>query len=151
MDTLAISSPAFTNNSVIPSRYTCDGEDSNPPLEISGVPEGAKSLALIVDDPDAPSHDFVHWVMWNISSNTREIAENMVPQGAAEGMTDFGKTGFGGPCPRSGTHRYYFKLYALDTTFDLPASTSKKELEAAMRGHILDDSELLGLYTRARG
>ncbi len=109
MVSLKLSSPAFSNSEMISPIYTCDGADVNPPLVIDGVPADAKSLALIVDDPDATSGDFVHWTLWNISPDTREIAENTVPQGAVEGMTDFGASGWGGPCPSKGTHRYYFK------------------------------------------
>ena len=148
MGTFTLLSPVFSDGEVIPSFYTCDGSDVNPHLLISGVPEAAKSLALIVDDPDALNGDFVHWTLWNISPYTREIAENTVPQGAMEGMTDFGEIGWGGPCPPSGTHRYRFKLYALDITLDLPVSARKKELEATMREHIFDQTVLVGKYAR---
>ena len=145
---MKLESPVFENNGNIPSKYTCDGENVNPPLEISEVPENAKSLVLIVDDPDAPMGTWVHWTVWNISSKTTEISENSVPEGAVEGMTDFGKPGYGGPCPPSGTHRYFFKLYALDATLDLDSSDKAKDIEKAMEGHILDKAELVGLYSR---
>jgi len=145
---MKLTSPVFENNQYIPSKYTCDGEDINPPLEISEVPENARSLVLIVDDPDAPAGDWVHWTVWNISPETTNIAENSVPAGAVQGMTDFGQAGWGGPCPPSGTHHYQFKLYALDTQLDLDSSTKKSDLEKAMQGHILDQAMLVGLYQR---
>ena len=143
-----LSSPVFIASGDIPKIYTCDGLDVNPPLLISGVPEAAKSLALIVDDPDAPFGDFTHWILWNIAPDTAEIKENSVPPEVVEGTTDFERSGWGGPCPPSGTHRYRFKLYALDITLDLPVSARKKELEAAMHGHILDQTVLVGKYAR---
>ena len=145
---MRLESSAFENNSFIPSKYTCDGENVNPPLKISGVPQKAKSLVLIVDDPDAPRGTWVHWTVWNISSQTTEIAENSVPQGAVEGMTDFGKPGYGGPCPPSGTHRYFFKIYALDTNLNLGSSAQVRDLKKAIENHILDKAELIGLYSR---
>ena len=145
---MKLESSVFENNGNIPSKYTCDGENVNPPLEISEVPENTKSLVLIVDDPDAPMGTWVHWTVWNISPKTTEISENSVPEGAVEGITDFGKPGYGGPCPPSGTHRYFFKLYALDTTLDLGSSAKAKDIEKAMEGHILDKAELVGLYSR---
>ncbi len=145
-----ISSPAFEHNGMIPSRYTCDGSDVNPPLHIASIPAGAKSLALIVDDPDAPMGIWVHWVVWNMEPATLEIKENTVPPGAMEGMNDFRKHSYGGPCPPSGTHRYFFKLYALDTRLDLGGHTDKAALEKAMKGHILGHAEFIGRYKRAR-
>jgi Raf kinase inhibitor-like YbhB/YbcL family protein len=150
MGQLKLKSPAFPDQGKIPSKYTCDGEDVNPCLEISGAPETAKSLVLIVDDPDAPGGDWVHWLVWNIAPETAQIMENSVPSGAIQGKTDFGKSQYGGPCPPSGTHRYQFKLYALDTILDLPSSTAKKDLERAIKGHILDQAVLTGLYSRIR-
>jgi len=120
----------------------------SPPLEISGVPEGAKSMVLIMDDPDATHGLWVHWVLWNISPDTKEIPENSVPAGAAEGMTSFGKPGYGGPCPPSGTHRYFFKLCALNKKLELSPSAGKVELEEVMAGQVLDQAELIGLYSR---
>lgn len=136
----------FSNNQAIPNRFTCDGENINPELNISGVPKEAKSLSLITDDPDAPGGDFVHWVIWNIGAETTQIKENSLPEGAVAGKNDFGKNNYGGPCPPSGTHRYQFKIYALDTKLDLPASAGKQELLAAMNGHILDQTTLVGTY-----
>jgi len=146
---MKITSPEFEQEQKIPMTYTCDGDDKSPPLKIEDVPENAKSLALINDDPDAPGGMWVHWVVWNISPTTTEIAEGQNMEGlAVEGTTDFRRTGYGGPCPPSGNHRYYFKLYALDTTLDLPDSTTKKQLEAAMEGHIIEQAELMGKYNR---
>lgn len=143
---MKITSSVFEQNQAIPSKYTCDADDVSPPLSISEVPEEAKSLALIVDDPDAPAKTWVHWVVWGINPQTKDIAEGTVP--GTEGTTDFGRTGWGGPCPPSGTHRYFFKLYALDTELDLDTSATKADLEKAMEGHILDQAELIGLYQR---
>ncbi len=145
---MKITSPAFENNQAIPAKYTCDGENVSPPLGISGVPAGAESLVLIADDPDAPRGTWVHWLLWNIDSSTSEIAEGSVPPGAVEGATSFGKPGWGGPCPPSGTHRYFFKLYALDKKLEFPASADKAQLEQALEGHILERAELVGLYQR---
>ena len=144
---MKISSQVFQHNGSVPSKYTCDADNVSPPLSISEVPEGAKSLALIVDDPDAPVGDWVHWLVWNIPVGTAEIGEATAPEGI-EGTTDFGEPGWGGPCPPSGTHRYFFKLYALDTELDLPATGKKKDLEEAMKDHILDEVELIGTYKR---
>lgn len=145
---MKLTSSAFENNAKIPPRYTCDGQNFNPPLGISEVPENVKSMALIIDDPDAPSGTWVHWTLWNINVDTKEIPENTVPAGAIEGVTSFGKNGYGGPCPPTGTHRYFFKLYALDTELSLPSSTKIGDLEEAMKGHILDQTQLVGLYSR---
>lgn len=141
---MKLTSSAFTTE--IPSKYTCDGENVSPPLSITDAPEDTKSFALIVDDPDAPRGDWVHWVVWNIPSSTSEITENSAP--GVEGTSDFGEVGWGGPCPPSGTHRYFFKLYALDTLLDLPASTTKADLLSTMEGHILAETELMGTYKR---
>jgi len=148
MDAMTITSPEFKHNAVIPSKFTCDGSDINPRLMISNVPAGAKSLALIVDDPDAPRGTWVHWVVWNIDPATKEIPENSVPPKASQGLNDFRKQAYGGPCPPPGTHRYFFKLYALDTTPALSANANKATLEAAMKGHILAQCELVGRYSR---
>ena len=150
---MKITSPLFEHNEAIPSKYTCDlsrqvGGNVNPPLKIEGVPEGAKSIVLIMDDPDATRGLWVHWVLWNLSPDTKEIPENSVPAGAVEGTTSFGKPGYGGPCPPSGTHRYFFKLYALNGKLELPPSAGKAELEEAMAGQVLDQVELIGLYSR---
>ncbi len=148
MSTMKISSPAFKHNEMIPSKFTCDGADVNPALMIEGVPAEAKTLALIVDDPDAPRGTWVHWVVWNIDPKTKEIKENSVPAGAKQGMTDFRQKNYGGPCPPPGTHRYFFKLYALDTVLDLGTNADKAKLEAAMKGHIIGQAELIGRYGR---
>ena len=148
MKGLQIVSPAFRHNELIPKKYTCDGADINPPLLIENIPSGAKSLALIVDDPDAPVGTWVHWVVWNISPGTREIKEDSVPKGAQQGVNDFRKKDYGGPCPPSGTHRYFFKLYALDKVLNLGSNAKKGDLEGAMKGYILEKTELVGLYRR---
>jgi len=145
MSNLVISSPAFKNKKEIPRKYTCDGEDVNPQLDIGGLPEETKSLVLIVDDPDAPKGDWVHWIVWNITP-TDKIKENSVP--GVEGMNDFRRHSYGGPCPPSGTHRYFFTIYALDTELSLKVHSRKKDLEDAMSGHILAKGELVGLYKR---
>jgi len=141
-------SSAFENNQSIPSKYTCDGQDINPPLEISGVPENAQSLVLIIDDPDAPMGTWDHWLVWNINHSLTSIGENSVPKGAVQGKNSFGKQAYGGPCPPSGVHHYHFKLYALDTKFELDSSSEKRALEFAIQDHILDQTELIGLYQR---
>ena len=145
---MKILSPAFEANQTIPPKYTCDGENINPPLQIYDVPAGAKSLVLIFDDPDAPMGTWVHWTIWNIPPETKEIGENSAPIGAVEGITSFGSRGYGGPCPPSGTHRYFFKLYALDAMLDLPQSAKASDIKKAMKSHILDNAELIGLYKR---
>ncbi|MBI2426304.1 MAG: YbhB/YbcL family Raf kinase inhibitor-like protein [Candidatus Kerfeldbacteria bacterium] len=143
-------SSAFEHNQTIPSTYTCDGRDVNPPLAIADVPANTKSLALIVDDPDAPAGTWVHWVVWNIDPHITEITENSVPSGATEGTTSFGKTGYGGPCPPSGTHRYFFKLAALDRALELSFNATAADLEHAMDGHVLASAERMGVYARTR-
>ena len=145
---MEISSPAFENNHAIPKIYTCDGKNINPSLLFSNIPQRAKNLALIVDDPDAPAGTWVHWIVFNIPTTTKEIAENSVPAGSTLGITSFGKPGYGGPCPPSGTHRYFFKLYALDTIIDASRKTTKAILEAEIQGHIIDQAETIGLYQR---
>lgn len=143
-----ITSPAFAQKGAIPERYTCDGQDISPPLQIGNVPEKAKSLALIVDDPDAPAGTWVHWVVWNVPPQTREIRENGLPAEAAQGLNDWNRNRYGGPCPPSGIHRYYFRLYALDTTLNLAATTGKGALLRAMQGHVIAQAELMGTYRR---
>ena len=142
-------SSAFEDGGNIPSLYTCDGQDVSPPLEIGDVPEGTVALALVMDDPDAPGGTFDHWLVWNIPAGTAEIAEGTEPEGV-QGRTDFGRLGYGGPCPPSGTHRYMFKLYALGQELDLPQGARKSDLEAAMQGHILAEALLSGNYSRSR-
>lgn len=150
MTTLTITSTAFAPNGAIPAKYTCDGGDMNPPLAIAGVPAGTKSLALIMDDPDAPAGTWVHWVLWNIPPETREIGERSVPAGAVQGLNSWSRSGYGGPCPPSGTHRYFFKVYALDAMLSLKPSSTKADLEKAMAGHILSKGELVGAYRSRR-
>lgn len=142
---LTVTSPAFPANGAIPARYTCQGEDVNPPLEIGGIPEGTVSLVLIVEDPDAPSGTWVHWVVFDIEPQTK-IEENTVP--GTEGINDFKKHAYGGPCPPSGTHRYSFIVYALDCTLNLGSSAGKAEVEKAMEGHILAKGVLVGLFSK---
>ena len=145
MKELTITSPAFESNKSIPSKYTCDGNNVNPTLNIEGIPKETKSLVLIVDDPDAPMGTWDHWIVWNIPP-TNKIEENSVP--GIEGLNDFRKRSYGGPCPPSGTHRYFFKVYALDTKLDLNPNSRKKDVEKAMKDHILAKGELVGLYSR---
>lgn len=147
---MKIISKAFSNGAHIPERYTCDGENINPALEILDVPSGAKSLALIVDDPDSPTGVWNHWLVWNISPDTREIREGSVPHGTLQGKTTFGEMGYGGPCPHKGMHRYFFKLYALDSVFDIPTGSLKEVLIGVMKGHVLAEAELLGTYQRKK-
>ncbi len=143
---MKISSTAFEHNQTIPVKYTCKGQDINPPLQISDVPSGTKSLVLINDDPDAPGGMWIHWVIFNIAPDTKEIRENSIP--GLQGSNDFGRNDYGGPCPPSGTHRYFYKIYALDTALPLKEGGSKVQVEKAMRGHILAQAELIGLYKK---
>jgi Raf kinase inhibitor-like YbhB/YbcL family protein len=145
---LVVKSPAFENNKLIPAKYTCDGDNVNPPLTIENVPEGTKSLVLIVDDPDAPMGTWNHWIVWNIPPDARKIEENTVP--GIEGISTYRKHDYGGPCPPYGTHRYFFKVYALDTKLDLTANSKKTDVEEAIESHILAEGELVGLYCRSR-
>lgn len=144
---MKLTSPAFEHNQMIPKRYTCQGEDVNPPLIIDGIPAEAKSLVLIMDDPDAPGGNWDHWLIYNIAP-VAEVKENSAP--GTQARNDFGRVNYGGPCPPSGTHRYFFKLYALDTTLVFKGSPSKEALEKAMQGHILEKAELIGLYQKTR-
>ena len=144
---MKIESSIFINNGTIPVEYTCNGASRPIPLKVSGVPGNAKSLALIVDDPDAPSGDFVHWVIWNIDPKIK-IIESKKLMGAVEGFTSLKKPGWVAPCPPSGIHHYHFKLYALDTILHIPQSSTKKELISAMNGKIIDSTILTGLYGR---
>jgi Raf kinase inhibitor-like YbhB/YbcL family protein len=148
MNALKISSSVFENNGNIPAKYTCTGKDVNPPLLIENVPPKAKSLVLIVDDPDAPRGTWVHWVLWNISPGTREVGEDSVPAGAMQGLNDFRVHDYRGPCPPSGTHRYFFKVYALDTVLNLDSNSTKSDVEKAMKGHIIAQAQLVGLYRK---
>jgi Raf kinase inhibitor-like YbhB/YbcL family protein len=143
---LAIKSPAFTNGDFIPSKYTCDGLNINPPFDINGIPKEAKSLALIAEDPDAPMGTWVHWVVWNIPL-LNQISADTSP--GIEGVTSFRKKRYGGPCPPSGIHRYFFIFYALDDRLDLPDGTDKEGLLKAISGHILASGEIMGRYKRS--
>lgn len=142
---MRLTSPEFEHNKFIPKKFTCQGDDVNPPLIIEEIPGEAKTLALIVDDPDAPMGTWVHWVVYNIPV-VSGIDENSIP--GKQGINDFGKKDYGGPCPPSGTHRYFFKVYGLDEELNLEEGISKEDLEEAMQGHILDKAELIGLYKK---
>jgi Raf kinase inhibitor-like YbhB/YbcL family protein len=148
LQAMKIVSPSFKNNEKMPVKFTYDGKDVNPSLEIENLPEGTKSLALIVDDPDAPMKTWVHWVLYDIPPSSR-IEEDSVP--GKQGINDSGGKNYHGPCPPSGTHRYYFKVYALDKILGLKEGISKSDLEKAMRGSILSSAELVGLYNREKG
>ncbi|MDE2019851.1 MAG: YbhB/YbcL family Raf kinase inhibitor-like protein [Patescibacteria group bacterium] len=146
---MILTSPSFENDSHIPLKFTCDGGDINPELQIQNVPAVAKSLALILHDPDAPvKGGFAHWVVWNINPSTVVIKEESVPPGSVEGRNDAGQNAYAGPCPPSGEHHYHFLLYALDAMLDLPGATDRPGLEKAMEGHIIEKTELVGLYKR---
>lgn len=146
---MEIVSTAIKSGEKIAAQFTCDGTGINPPLSFINVPEVAQSLVLIVDDPDAPKGTFLHWTIWNMDPKVvNGIAAGSVPLGGIQGMTDFGKPGWGGPCPPSGTHRYYFKLFALDTMLDLQAGAPLQELQTAMQEHVVEQAELMGTYTR---
>lgn len=150
---IKITRTAFEDGGMIPRKYTCDGEDVSPPLAWTGVPEGAKTIALISDDPDAPMGTWVHWVLFNLPATEKALPEAVPPDkelknGARQGRNDFRRIGYGGPCPPGGTHRYFFKLYALDTVLNLPAGATKAELLKAMEGHILAQGQLMGKYRR---
>ena len=150
---MEIRSSAFGNGEMIPVKHTCDGADFSPSLEWSGAPAGTKSFALICDDPDAPMGTWVHWVIYDIPSATTLLAEGItkekeLPGGGTQGVNDFRKVGYGGPCPPGGTHRYYFKIYALDTELPLAPGISKDGLLTAMQGHILAEGRLMGRYKR---
>lgn len=158
MDAMQITSPAFDHQGMIPAKYTCDAADISPPLAWREIPENTKSLALIVDDPDAPDpaaprRTWVHWVLYDISPTLQGLTENAaahLPQGIRVGVNDFRRTRYGGPCPPTGKHRYFFKLYALDKTLGPLPDADKSSLEKAMQGHILMKAELVGLYQRQR-
>jgi Raf kinase inhibitor-like YbhB/YbcL family protein len=152
---LQITSSAFSHNGSIPKEHTCEGADESPPLEWSGVPSDAKSLALIVDDPDAPDPDapertYVHWVVYNIPATATSLTRaGALPDGARNGTNDWKRTGYGGPCPPIGRHRYFFKLYALDTVLDDLNEPTKADLERAMQNHVLAQAELVGTYEKS--
>ncbi len=155
--TLAIASPAFAHMEEIPARYTCEGGDRSPPLQITAEVPGAKTLALLVDDPDAPDPNaprmiWTHWIAYNLPARTQTLAEGVgngaPPEGAAYGRNDWGRTDYGGPCPPIGRHRYFFRLYALDTELSFAAPPTRGELLAAIRGHVLAEAELVGTYEK---
>jgi Raf kinase inhibitor-like YbhB/YbcL family protein len=150
---IKVSSEAFEEGGMIPAKYTCDEDDISTPLAWDSIPEGTKTLALICDDPDAPMGTWVHWVLFNLPVDISELPENVPPErelesGAKQGTNDFGRIGYGGPCPPGGTHRYYFKLYALDVVLELEAGAKKPQLLEAMEGHILAEGHLMGRYSR---
>ena len=151
---MKITSAAFRDDGEIPRKYTCDGEDISPPIEWNDVPTEAKTVALICDDPDAPRKDFTHWVLFDRPAAARTLQEHVAPRqelpdGGRQGKNDFGKVGYGGPCPPSGSHRYRFRLYALDAELGLPPSATRKDVETAMTGHVLETAELTGVYARS--
>lgn len=150
---MKITSSAFEEGEMIPAKYTCDDADISPQLKWSNIPEGAKTIAIISDDPDAPVGTWVHWVLYNLPASIAELPENIPPDetlsnGAKQGKSDFGRIGYGGPCPPGGTHRYYFKVYALDKELDLEPGATKAELLEAMKGHIVAEGQLMGRYKR---
>lgn len=151
--TIKVASPAFEEGGMIPQQYACDGDNISPSLNWEGVPDGVKSLALIMDDPDAPGGIFVHWVLYDLPADLDGLPENLpggkgFPIGGEEGINSTNKTGYMGPCPPSGTHRYFFKLYALDEKLHLPAGETKSRLLDAMKGHIVGQGQLMGQYKR---
>lgn len=143
---MKITSPEFNHEELIPRKFTCDGDDINPPLVFEDIPQSAQSLALIVDDPDAPMRTWIHWVVYDIPVQNA-VEENSIP--GKQGTNDFKRKNYGGPCPPIGTHRYFFKLYALDTKLDLQEGLEKGDLEKAMEGHVLEKTELIGRYKKA--
>jgi hypothetical protein len=150
---IVVTSEAFKEAGMIPAMYTCDGKNISPPLQWQQVPQDTKSLALIYDDPDAPMGIWVHWVMWNIPAEANGLPENVpagkdLPDGSKQGVNDSRKQGYSGPCPPGGTHRYYFKIYALDAKLNLPSASAKQDLLDAMKGHILAEGRLMGKYKR---
>jgi hypothetical protein len=150
---IKITSTAFNNGDFIPPKYTCDGANISPHLTWEGIPEGTKTLALIVDDPDAPGHTFVHWVVYNIPVHVKELLEGVtptrnIPEDVLMGTNDYGHIGYGGPCPPPGTHRYFFKLYALNSPLHLEAGATKDHVLKAMEKHVLGQAELMGKYKR---
>ena len=152
---MKLTSSAFEPNQLIPSQYTCDGEDISPPLDWDDPPEGTESLALICDDPDAPGKTWVHWIVYNLPNVAHSLPENVSSSisplsESVQGKNDFKQVKYGGPCPPSGTHRYFFKLYALDSKLNLESGATKAQVEAVMTGHILGKAQLIGLYSRKR-
>ncbi|TGU74849.1 YbhB/YbcL family Raf kinase inhibitor-like protein [Geomonas terrae] len=146
MGEMRLTSPAFKDNGRIPARYTCDGDNINPELRIEHVPDGTKSLALVMEDPDAPNGLWVHWILWNMGPRTAELVEQAEPREVVIGKNSWGHNRYGGPCPPSSTHRYIFRLYALDTTLELAGTASKGQLDVAMQDHVIEEAVLTGLY-----
>lgn len=146
---MQLSSPSFANNSAIPAKFSCQGQNINPELQISGVSSEIKSLALIMDDPDAPNGDWVHWIIWNIPPNTKSIPENVSPKFATQGKNTRELQTYGGPCPPTGIHRYFFRLYGLSTELDIQATSTKADLLKAMQGKIFDECQLMGTYRKS--
>ena len=145
---MKISSSAFQEGGTIPEKFSKNGQNVSPELRIEGVPSDAKALAIIVDDPDAPVGLFTHWMVWNIDPKTTEIAEGSAPNGATQGKNDFGEVGYGGPQPPSGTHRYYFKVFALNSSLDLKPGAKRKDLDVALKGHVIAQAQLMGRYSK---
>jgi Raf kinase inhibitor-like YbhB/YbcL family protein len=146
---MIIKSSSFEEGGKIPPAYTCEGDNIHPPLEFQDIPPAAQSLALLMEDPDAPNGGFLHWTVWNIPVDTPGIGEGeIVPAEAREGANDKGETGYTGPCPPSGSHRYFFRLFALDTTLDIKSGSNREALEKAMKGHILEQCELMAAYRK---
>jgi len=145
---MTIQSTEFSNNQPIPSKYTCDAQNINPPLDFTNIPFGAKSLVIIVEDPDSPNKNFTHWVMFNIPAEFTHIDENFDSNSVALGQNDFGGIGYGGPCPQTGNHRYNFKLYALNTILVLSRGATKAQVLSEIKGHIIEQSQLTGTYQR---
>lgn len=148
---LKLSSSDFGEGGNIPARFTCEGQNISPTLTITGVPEAAKSLALVMEDSDAPAGTFTHWIVWNIKTDVKEIVMNTAPRDAVQGMNDAHKNNYFGPCPPSGNHRYYFKLYALDIGLTLPTTASRKAFDAAIDKHVLKEATLMGRYAKGEG
>jgi Raf kinase inhibitor-like YbhB/YbcL family protein len=149
MDSLKVTSPSFKEGEMIPGKFTCDGENISPEIQWEDFPDGTKSFALICDDPDAPSGDFVHWVVYNVPSKIDGFGENAeISEIADLGITDYGRKGYGGPCPPSGTHHYHFKVYALDKMIETEKDLDKYDLLDKMEGHVLAKGEIVGLYKR---
>lgn len=147
-EAFALRSSAFNTGDIIPTKYTCDGQDSRPPLSIRGVPEGTQSLAIIMYDPDAPGGTFVHWLAWNIPPEIREIPEGVLPVDIIEGTTSLRSVGYQGPCPPSGTHRYIWRLYALRKILTLESNTTREQLETAINTYVITQTELMARYTK---
>lgn len=147
---MKISSPNFENGGEIPPKYTCDGENINPKLLIENIPKGTQELVLIMDDPDAPKENFTHWIVWNINPEINTINENSIPINAVVGINSANKNKYHGPCPPFGTHRYFFKIFALNSKIDLGSTANKNVLEKAIKNYIIEQAELIGLYGRKK-